>query len=647
MILWGLSKDGIFNFVDRMATVHSFPSEQIQILQEVYNSMSADILNDPDFLELREQVEKDIKQFTAALAAASEPQPKVDQGGGLARQLLKKKTQEQMTTTSSSPGEDFLDRSSGFKKVFRRSKDVSVVSSMAEKTTFPLIDRSYGRPSSLTESLISLDISVGDSGSEDDHEDRNKKNKKKKEAEGDSKTDSGALSSRMSKRASRLFSPGRKKLESRSSGADVSKGASEPSDDVPDVADVLDGSKKERRRDSPHIIRSKSSVYRKPWGDKTDLKFRTQEDIPGTKTSKKHKFSSKKLKEPKEHKEHKGGIRNTIRKNTPDLVGGVTSLLSKTKEQEKSDFNRRRRMTDQGQQTALLEVCTRIGERVMQEQEIMESKKVFGVDLRVTATREGTNIPRIIADIVAYLTAKEERLKKLGILRIAGNETEMNEIIWGIDTGKIIYWEKYLNVHSVVGVLKKYLKRLPQPVISFDYWNEVECIMKNKSDSNTDGTLTKIIALVNKLPKVNYTVLHTLLSLCSKIAGYSEQNRMNVSNIAVIMGPNLCYPKDQDLGDPAAVFKNIEYSNSLIELLIEHFTTIFSHKPVVDKVLREENLGLHRSNSALQIAAEIPAILEKSWSQNNLRNFDKKSTLFVSDDQGFDLDKEPLEEKKK
>jgi hypothetical protein len=83
--------------------------------------------------------------------------------------------------------------------------------------------------------------------------------------------------------------------------------------------------------------------------------------------------------------------------------------------------------------------------------------------------------------------------------------------------------------------------------------------------------LCEIKTLVQKLPKVHYQVLEYLLRHLHKVATYSEINKMEASNLAIVFGPSLIRVEDTGAIDMQAAYANMmnmSNQNQLIEAMI-------------------------------------------------------------------------------
>ena len=92
-----------------------------------------------------------------------------------------------------------------------------------------------------------------------------------------------------------------------------------------------------------------------------------------------------------------------------------------------------------------------------------------------------------------------------------------------------------MDVHVLAGVLKSYLRELPDPLLTqalADEWIQAAQLPEN-------DRLVVAQALLSRLPHENYENLRYLVHFLSLLSQFSEQNRMTPANIAIVIGPNI------------------------------------------------------------------------------------------------------------
>jgi hypothetical protein len=116
-----------------------------------------------------------------------------------------------------------------------------------------------------------------------------------------------------------------------------------------------------------------------------------------------------------------------------------------------------------------------------------------------------------------------------------------------------------LDPHVIAGVLRLYLRELPEPILTFNLYDE---LMRVDSDEMAEEFL-------EKLPPVNRKHAGTLLKFFADIASNNSVNLMNASNVAKVMQPNLIWARDRD--NAAKIMADNSALTNAVELLIVHF----------------------------------------------------------------------------
>uniref|UniRef100_A0A8C2X9A9 Rho GTPase activating protein 1 n=1 Tax=Cyclopterus lumpus TaxID=8103 RepID=A0A8C2X9A9_CYCLU len=136
--------------------------------------------------------------------------------------------------------------------------------------------------------------------------------------------------------------------------------------------------------------------------------------------------------------------------------------------------------------------------------------QVFGVPLAL----EHVDAPVVLEFLIVHLFVCFEG--------VAVNFTEMEDI------------------HLAAVILKTFLRELPEPLLTFQLYNDVV----NFSSVSSDGQVAFMKTLVESLPEENYTSLRFLITFLAQVSANSEVNKMTNSNLAVVFGPNLLWGRD-------------------------------------------------------------------------------------------------------
>ncbi|XP_067902049.1 rho GTPase-activating protein 1 [Heterodontus francisci] len=193
----------------------------------------------------------------------------------------------------------------------------------------------------------------------------------------------------------------------------------------------------------------------------------------------------------------------------------------------------------------------------------------FGISLPALREKDPDHkaIPLVMEQSAAYI--KKHGLNKEGIFRRSANMYLVKEVLDKYNNGVAVDFEMYKDVHLAAVMLKTFLRELPEPLLTYNLYNQVISFGKVAGSKQIET----IAEMIGSLPEDNYTVLYYLVEFLGMIADHSELNKMTASNLALVFGPALLWAKD------AAISLNaINPINSFTQVLFENYPEIFSTK---------------------------------------------------------------------
>lgn len=133
---------------------------------------------------------------------------------------------------------------------------------------------------------------------------------------------------------------------------------------------------------------------------------------------------------------------------------------------------------------------------------------------------------------------------------------------------------EYMDVHVLAGLLKLYLRSLPDPLLTFTCYDEFINAAKIQLDSHRKQA---ILIIIRKLPKHNYNNLRYLIKFLSYLSKKSDRNKMSSQNIAIVMSPNLLWPPGSEDNNYAMQVNSTASVNVIVEALIADWEYFFSN----------------------------------------------------------------------
>ncbi|KAI9288848.1 Rho GTPase activation protein [Umbelopsis sp. AD052] len=176
---------------------------------------------------------------------------------------------------------------------------------------------------------------------------------------------------------------------------------------------------------------------------------------------------------------------------------------------------------------------------------------IFGAPLEYAAqfgplTQSGLRIPDIVYRCFSEIV--ERGLTIQGIFRLSGAAAEVDELQREFDKapsyGKYLDLSKY-DIHAITGVLKKYLRSLPQPVIPRPYHDRF-LMLVDRPCSRLE-LLKDVADLALDMPKAHSDLLQYLITqILAAVQQYSQFNLMNHEALAIVFAP-VCTGLEQSL----------------------------------------------------------------------------------------------------
>lgn len=186
---------------------------------------------------------------------------------------------------------------------------------------------------------------------------------------------------------------------------------------------------------------------------------------------------------------------------------------------------------------------------------------LFGVPLTNLCTAEGgVKIPVKIEQLITKI--EMHGLYAEGIYRKSGVNSKIKELKTKMSestTSSELDYESY-NVHVLANVLKSFLREMPEPLLSFDRYDD---FLRASELSETADRISTLMSLIKKLPPSHHALLERLVFHLALVAQREQFNRMSASSLAIVFAPcvlrtNRQIPAQDSLNDIGRQTKCIE-----------------------------------------------------------------------------------------
>jgi len=211
---------------------------------------------------------------------------------------------------------------------------------------------------------------------------------------------------------------------------------------------------------------------------------------------------------------------------------------------------------------------------------------MFGADLQSIVDRETDTdlpIPRLVHTCIQEV--EKRGMQVVGIYRLCGSAIVKRELRQKLEESKtetLLNAENYPDVNVITGILKDFLRELPQPLFPPELLEAVTTLMENnpgplpvpvvseafapepchylnggsvneRSDPNETldraETLLNHIQLLTTMSHAEKATLYALMNHLKKVAIHNSLNKMNCQNLAVCFGPVLLGPTNTSVGN--------------------------------------------------------------------------------------------------
>lgn len=228
--------------------------------------------------------------------------------------------------------------------------------------------------------------------------------------------------------------------------------------------------------------------------------------------------------------------------------------------------------------------------------------KVFGMPLEIILRRknEPGPYPSFVEDVLSHL--EHNCLEVEGLLRIPGHTGDMDKLKAAIDQGLRIDFDALDTIgkpHTLCGLIKSFTRELPEPLLTFDYFDQfIEAAKKPTASAQTQ----ELEHLVSMLPVPYRLCLGRIIQFFNRVIE-SPETKMSPSTIATCFGMNLMRMRP-DQEDTLKLAQNTKFINKVCELLITNANVLFESKITlnapVQPVSQPSNEADKKRISALQ-----------------------------------------------
>ncbi|XP_057214228.1 rho GTPase-activating protein 44 isoform X3 [Triplophysa rosa] len=216
-----------------------------------------------------------------------------------------------------------------------------------------------------------------------------------------------------------------------------------------------------------------------------------------------------------------------------------------------------------------LELLQNVIPQIKAHQESWVEKPCYGKPLEEHLSLSGREIAFPIEACVTMLL--DCGLQEEGLFRVAPSASKLKKLKASLDCGILDFQECSADPHAIAGALKSYLRELPEPLLTFDLYDEW---IQATNIADQDKRLQALLNTCEKLPKANSDNFKYLIKFLAKLNEYQDDNKMTPGNMAIVLGPNLLWANTE--GNITEIMTTVSLQIvGIIEPIIQHADWFF------------------------------------------------------------------------
>lgn len=183
---------------------------------------------------------------------------------------------------------------------------------------------------------------------------------------------------------------------------------------------------------------------------------------------------------------------------------------------------------------------------------------------------DGGNVPQLVHRCLEAIEA--HGLSDEGLYRKSGSTQQQRHIVQLFDSGAsfdLCDVNEFNDVSAITGVLKSYLRQLPEPLVPYYMHDKYINIMETPDALS----IPAMRLLLEQLPKPHYCTLQRLCTHLKVVHDHSHQTRMTARNLAIVFGPTIMHALE-----PSVELIETPIYARAVEFLIEHEAALFSNQ---------------------------------------------------------------------
>lgn len=210
---------------------------------------------------------------------------------------------------------------------------------------------------------------------------------------------------------------------------------------------------------------------------------------------------------------------------------------------------------------------------------------LYGRSLKELVEHEGHSVPTAVERMFAEIEARG--LREQGIYRISGSKSAVENLrrAWDQQPAESVDLStgEFSDIHTIAGAVKTWLRELPEPLITFDSYDDL--IATNAMEN--DDRLYAMRDIIWKMPKCHFDVLRRTAEHLARVVEEGEINKMLAHNVAIVFGTSLLNPPP----GPSSVaigFGNLGKAANVVKTIVTMHEWLFEPEPEPEAIVEAE-----------------------------------------------------------
>ncbi|KAG6919578.1 hypothetical protein DXG01_004241 [Tephrocybe rancida] len=205
----------------------------------------------------------------------------------------------------------------------------------------------------------------------------------------------------------------------------------------------------------------------------------------------------------------------------------------------------------------------------------------FLVDYSTAKGLQDGDVPKIIRICIQEIGKRG--LESEGIYRVSGRHAVVQALQHNIEKDEERFeFSQKDDVYAVSSLLKLYLRELPEPVFKFPLQERIQHTEDRADHISNNFMLLR--SKIRRLPPVHQATLKALLEHLARVVTFSEKNKMDPKNLAIVFGGVIFGEDEMPKGGDLLSVQTWKFSvaheqDSLMEDLIIHAHILYEEHP--------------------------------------------------------------------